>query len=151
MNAKKRIRTKMSVLLIILACGMVSAALAAEGKRWEHEKMDLRMTGRGRIKGIRYPKGKKPLLLKERRQRPRTSAADTGTATSATTTKSLTTPLAGSVSVSVIDSPPIDGFVPWIVVGTSDARAGSDDIDFEAHPAARQWQTEPIIVGGGSV
>ncbi|RKY05846.1 MAG: hypothetical protein DRP66_10030, partial [Planctomycetota bacterium] len=64
MNPGKRIRTKMSVLLIILACGMVSAVFAAEGKHWEYEKMDLRMTGRGRIKGIRYPRGKKPLLLK---------------------------------------------------------------------------------------
>jgi len=136
MNAKKRIRTKMSVLLIILACGMVSAAFAAEGKRWEHEKMDLRMTGKGRVKGIRYPKGKKPLLLKERRRRLRASATDTGTAsTSSTTVKSLTTPPAGSVSVNVIDSPPVDGFIPWIVVGTSNAKSGSDDLDFAAHPA----------------
>ncbi len=135
MNRKKRVSAQFSVLLIILAFGFVSSAVAADRSRWEYQKMDLRMTGKGRVKGIRYPRGKKPILLKERKQHRARPAPDADTSTkSKTSTKSLTAPPVKSISVSVIDSPPVDGFVPWIVVGTSNARAGSDDLDFEAHP-----------------
>jgi hypothetical protein len=91
------------------------------------------MTGGSTIKAVNYPTGKTPPLLTNQDQRrppaPRKKTlrtkADSGPELfSATST--------ATVTATVIDSPPLDGFVPWIAVAVTDER--SDDSDWVAEP-----------------
>lgn len=115
------------LLLVFMSLAAVSHA-AQPG--WQRQEVDWRSTG-GRIKGIRYPVDKEPLLIQERAiSRPRSvrkvvsrKLSDMGQPTMGL----LSMP---TVMVNVIESPPIAGFVPWIAVAVTDKR--SDDIDWVA-------------------
>ena len=120
------IRLSFSVVLMFAAF-FTAPAPAVPDKDWQHEKVDLRLNGKSRIKGISYPKEKRPVLTSRERRLKQREAAETSPDTQATP------PTKSSVSVNVIDSPPTAGFVPWIAVATSNARSGSDDLDFNAH------------------
>jgi len=69
MNPVQQILKAVCVLLIVSVCPSLYGATAADRSTWQYRKTDLHMTGRGRIRGIRYPRGKGPVLLREKRQR----------------------------------------------------------------------------------
>jgi len=58
MNPVQQILKAVCVLLIVSVCPSLYGATAADRSTWQYRKTDLHMTGRGRIRGIRYPRGK---------------------------------------------------------------------------------------------
>jgi predicted aspartyl protease len=91
------------------------------------------MTGGSTIKAVNYPTGKTPPLFADQDEyrptalRKKTLQTKTGPRPalfSATST--------APVTATVIDSPPVDGFVPWIAVAVTDKRL--DDLELNATP-----------------
>ena len=112
------------LLLVVLLCWIPD--VQADRPNWQHQEVDWRLTDGSRIKAVNYPADKQPILLNQhRRNRPKirreaiTPTAETPLAISA----------AGSVFAAVIDSPPINGFVPWIIVSVTDEAGGFWEID----------------------
>ena len=122
--------------LLALMCGMLLSGLSdARERDWQRRKVDWHV-GRGqRIKAIHYPRDREPVrrssvrrkLGHEASRRPKAeerSAADSGAVTTSR----------ARVSVQTLDvnSPPVEGFVPWVAVSITKER--SADLDFEAVP-----------------
>jgi len=86
------------------------------------QQVDWRITSGGKIKQIRY--------LKEQ---PKPAAA--------------IAPAAAALPANVIDSPPVDGFVPWIVAITTNKRIDEDEMIWEAviEPTLSGQLTNPDI------
>lgn len=98
--------------IVVFFSSVAFAITVKEG--WKKDDVNLRLPGNTRIKGIYYPADKPVPTLATKDS---TRAAETPTTqllTAATSTS--------SVSINVIDSPPIDGFVPWIAVLTTNDR-----------------------------
>lgn len=123
------LRPKTALALLLLAVVCRTAVAGADRPGWKRQEVDWRMTGGSRIKAISYPQDKPPPLSGKRAVRlPRALRKKTITVEA----NSRLTPLAPGATISVvanvIDSPPIDGFVPWIAVGITDERSTDDDI-----------------------
>ena len=106
--------------LIALPCGAQPAA------GWKKEPVNIRLQSGSRITAIYHPADKAPPMMKDRRQPPGYS-------------KKLRYPMGLSssdllepVTMGVIDSPPIGGFVPYVVASLTDERA--DELDWFAYP-----------------
>ncbi len=130
---------KTALVLLLLAVISRTAVAGTNRTNWKRQEVDLRMTGGSRIKAIIYPQDKPPPRLSKRADhRPKRIRKKI---LSAETTSKLI-PLArestAPVYANILDSPPIDGFVPWIAVSLTDAR--SDDLDFFAYDS-------PYLVG----
>ncbi len=95
---------------------------------WRKEEVEWRGPGGRRIKAIYYPEGERPVMLKNRagrravRVEERIITVDEGKTGDE---KAVTR----TVFANVIDSPPIDGFVPYVVVNATDEAGGWLDID----------------------
>lgn len=83
----------------------------------DSSKIDWRLPGGGKVKGIRYHKkpadNNQPPLI--------TTAEQTGTTAASTSY--------------IIDSPPIDGFIPWIIAVTTNKRLADLEFDAVVEPA----------------
>ncbi len=120
----------------VLLFVVLSLTAVCQGARpgWRRQDVDWRATGDRRITGVRYPEKKEPALVREQAIRqPRTvrkTISRTWPDSGEDAVSLLSMP---TVSVNVIDSPPIAGFVPWIAVSVTDKH--SDDFDWvaEAH------------------
>jgi len=110
-------------LVIYVLIALTASVSFAKKPEWKHEKIDLRINGNTRIKGIRYPKDK-PLPTRARKKK---SSLET-TAQLKTAPATATAP---GVVGNTIDTPPVDGFIPWITVVTTDERS-SEDMDWVA-------------------
>lgn len=118
------------MLLVVVSLAIVSEA-ARPG--WRRQEVDWRATGGSRIRGIRYPEGKQPPLSRKPAGQPVEVVYKTVPADGAALGDSSFGLLSlSTVRVNVIDSPPIAGFVPRIVVAVTDSR--SDDFDWVAEP-----------------
>jgi hypothetical protein len=127
MNSHRPIRAWLILLLIVILCWAV--AVRADRSGWQRQEVNLRMTGGARIKAISYPREELPPLRAKRDGRQPTPPREKTLLFEAASrlTEESTTP----IFANVIDSPPIDGFVPWIAVTVTNAR--SDDFDFFAY------------------
>ena len=133
MNSHRSIRARLILLLVALLCR--PAVVRADRPGWQHQDVDWRMTGGARIRAINYPPDKSPPFQAKRDARQSTALR-----------KKLLSPEAASrlaplaeestapIFANVIDSPPIDGFVPWIAVSLTDARSDDDDWDAKDSP-----------------
>jgi hypothetical protein len=120
-----RHKTALTLLLLAIICRFVSAG--ADRTNWKRQEVDWRMTGGSRIKAIRYPKDKPPPLRSKRVDRPRkTPHKKTFTKTADSPLIPLAPEAITPIVANVINSPPIDGFVPWIAVSLTDARSNDD-------------------------
>ena len=117
-------------LVICVLVALTTSVSFAKKTEWHSEKVDLRLSDGTRIKGIKYPKGK-PVPTRARKK---TSAKETAS-------QLQTTALPAVVS-NAIDTPPIDGFIPWIAIVTTDKKS-SVDMDWIAVPES----SIPIIAG----
>jgi hypothetical protein len=119
---------KTTLVLVLLTVVCASAAVPASRPSWKRQEVDWRMTGGSRIKAIHYPEDKPLPQYSTRADRPR-KVPHKKTITKETGSQPI--PLAPEAATSlianVIDSPPIDGFVPWVTVGITDARSTDDD------------------------
>ena len=129
----KRMRTHNSnrgwFVLLFVVVSLTSVASAARDG-WRRQEVDWRVTGGGRIRAIRYPQEEEPPLLYEEAGPQAGNVRKIALRTNDSLFGLLSVP---AVTVNVIDSPPIAGFVPRIAVAVTDKR--SDDFDWaaEAH------------------
>lgn len=111
-----------AVLLLLVVTTAFSAQAARPG--WKSEKVNWRMTGGRQIKAVNYPeekplptlaeKGSRKTTVMRRRILPDEAAPEPET---------LEQKTADTVITAIINSPPIDGFVPWVAVAVTDARS----------------------------
>ncbi len=115
---RPRRRPAIFVILMLLC----SSVVLAERQDWQRQEIDLRITGGSRIKAISYPADKPPPMLEQhRRSQPKIRIKEITPSTTAARSESTEVVLAA-----VIDSPPLGGFVPWIVISVTDADFGGD-------------------------
>jgi hypothetical protein len=88
-------------------------------KEWNREEIDLRIGGKTRIKSIKYPKDK-PIPTRKRKKKAEEEPSQIQRTSS------------GGIVTNVVNSPPVDGFIPWIAVTTTNK--GGDEMDFVARP-----------------
>ncbi|MHC4584285.1 MAG: aspartyl protease family protein [Planctomycetota bacterium] len=136
-NSYNRIKTLCITLSTIVVCWISVAQ--AERIGWKRQEVDWRTTGGDRVKAIRYSEDKEPSLYNGKAGnlpdvvRKRILLEELPSEKASFNILSLP-----SVMANVIDSPPIDGFVPRIVVTVTDE--SSDDFDWVA-------QTHMSVVG----
>ncbi|MBN1807399.1 MAG: aspartyl protease family protein [Sedimentisphaerales bacterium] len=123
---------------IFVIIGCVSIA-QAERTGFKRKQVDWRMTGGGRIKAIIYSENKEPSLYNEKKPTlPNVIHERILIQESPSEKASFELFSIPSVMANVIDSPPIDGFVPLIAVTVTDEH--SDDFDWVA-------QTQMSVTG----
>jgi hypothetical protein len=133
----KRINSNNSILVRFLAFLIVTfmiSAVQADQSTWRQEEVNWRLTGGDRVKAIHYPGQEKPSLFEDQAFSPSSVRRQQITPGALLSDESAVGPLwTPTVMAYVIDSPPIDGFIPRIVVAVTDER--SDDYDWvaEAH------------------
>ncbi|MFC1739667.1 hypothetical protein ACFL1G_11580, partial [Planctomycetota bacterium] len=119
--------------LIALLLTLISLNSARADKAgWKRKKVDWRISGGSKIKAIYYPEDKPPPLLSKRataqpRIRKEIILPET-TAEEKITIQQL------PVIANIIDSPPIGGFVPWIVVSVTDSDVSGESSEFSPRP-----------------
>jgi len=119
---KRLLYRKTGFLLLLVAVVCWSSVVQAKRPGWQRQEVDWRVTGGRRIKAVNYPSGNPPLLLSKRDGRRPTALRKKilpaeAASRLAPLAQEATTPLVATV----IDSPPIDGFVPWTTVSVTDA------------------------------
>ncbi len=132
MNSHGVIRIWLVVLAGAFLCGPVSAGAPRAG--WQRKKVDWRVTGGGRVKEIYYPPAESVHRFgKKHGRRPTSTHKKTLPAKAADRLASFKDSAAkstASVVASVIDSPPVDGFVPWVAVSVTDQHVPDDIIAY---------------------
>jgi len=108
--------------IIVLALFTASEGWGAK-KDWDKKDVQLRLSSGQTIKAVHYPKDK-PVAMKDSAVKIITE----GSLLPGPVVTDMQT--SGSTTVSSIDSPPIDGFVPYIAVTTTDAKG--QELDFVA-------------------
>lgn len=117
------IRTGIGSLLVLL---VFASALAAAADNWQRRDVDWQAGAGRRIKGIHYPEDR-PVPVQSPRPT-RTRRSDRRDATFyAAPSRSATAVLANEM---LVESPPVDGFVPWIAVSVTTRRKA--ELEFEA-------------------
>jgi len=125
------LKTLFPLLLVVVLFWTSTVQAGRPG--WQRQEVDLRVTGGGRIKAVYHPPDKPvPTLAKRgrgqrKRLRKKTLPPDTATRLSP-----LAEELAMAIFATVIDSPPIGGFVPLVAVGVTDKRHHWSDWIFDA-------------------
>ena len=131
---KSRDKDKPAHLLItvFLTTAFLQQCVFANKAGWQKEQVDWRLSGGSRIKSISYPKNKSPQtrakMAKPAKPRRKQLSPDP-----LRRIEFITAGEVKSIYASVIDSPPIDGFVPWIAVSVTDARSDETDIEAAIH------------------
>jgi len=136
-NSYNRIKTLFISVSILFVCW--ASVVQAGRTGWKRQEVDWRTTGGGRVKAIRYSEDKEPSLYNGK------AGNQPGVVRKRILLKELPSEKVSfnilslpSVMANVIDSPPIDGFVPRIAITVTDER--SDDFDWVA-------QTHMSVVG----
>ncbi|HQI29188.1 MAG TPA: hypothetical protein PLT20_13970, partial [Sedimentisphaerales bacterium] len=96
---------------------VLTAPLLGGSTDWNRREVDLQVGGGRRIKALLHPKDNAVPTLEHRRAQP--APAATSRFAIATAEEEL-----------LVESPPVDGFVPWIAVSITKQRA--DDLEMEA-------------------
>lgn len=107
---------------VVILCVFISTAFPRDAS-WKKEKLSLRLGNEKEITGIYYAPGKKPKFKEEAKagqvwrkkitpERFKLQKAEIGHD--------------NTVFASVINSPPIDGFVPWIAISATDKNISDD-------------------------
>jgi len=120
--------------LALVAVVLWTSSVQAGRPGWRRREVNWRVTGGGRIKAIYYPQDKPPPTLVKQRPGKRGPLPRKALPPEAA---SRLAPLAEESAVpifaTVIDSPPIDGFVPWISVAVTDKRNDWTRMIFDAN------------------
>jgi predicted aspartyl protease len=114
---------------MLLAAAVACNSVFAARPDWQREEVTWRMSGGTKIKAIEYPQGKPaPLSNKRHLQKPEKKLIFPK-AVQRTAAQLNATSLTDTVFANAIDSPPVDGFVPWIAVSVTNARSSDLELD----------------------
>jgi hypothetical protein len=117
-------------LITVFFCSISQATQPSAG--WKKDDVSMRLPGGQQIKAIYHPEGKAPRLMRDDGEPVRHEKKYLYPLSQKTLTASgQLTP----VAVNVINSPPIDGFVPYIAVNVTNANA-NDETDWVGYPEA---------------
>jgi hypothetical protein len=133
MKTKRWVSALFVPMLVAVLCW--TSTVQARHSDWQRQEVNWRITGRGSIKAIDYPSGKPlPILTRQdgHRHGPLTEKILSGKSSSELT--SLSVESAAPVIATVIDSPPIAGFVPWVAIAVTNER--SEEFEVDAVPEA---------------
>lgn len=128
-----RVRTAIVALVLLALTAPLQAA------NWQRQDVDWQAGGGRRIKGIRHPKDS-PLPTREQQQARRAATARDRIA------------IATAPEELLVESPPLDGFVPWIAISITKQRGA--DLEMEAsvetsvrgsYPTGVNPQTDYIV------
>ena len=125
MCPRKSIRLYVLILAVVFFAGSVCAKPVKKG--WKKSDVNIRMPGNTRIKSIYHPVDKPVPMLSDKGYGRAKKAAKAASADQ----RLLDAPFVG---VNVIDSPPLDGFVPWISVITTSETEGELVLDAVKRP-----------------
>jgi len=117
-----RISNFLFIVGCILAALSVTLTAAPDQTGWKSRPVDWRLSGGSRIKAIHYPPSQPPATLDSKTNQSVTIREKTILPEAASRLSYLDQTAADSVTALVIDSPPIDGFVPWIAVLATNKR-----------------------------
>jgi hypothetical protein len=132
MNMSSFVKTWFFLNLTAVMC-CISFAKAGDSS-WERKKVDWRLTGDERIKAIRYPEHKEPPIFSEKQEEKiKILRKDIIPKRSLTNKSNLGLLSQLEVSANIINSPPIDGFIPRIVVTATDKQSTDDDWVAQTH------------------
>lgn len=131
MNPHKLFRTWLVLLPISLVCW--TSVVRADRPGWQRQEVNWRMTGGSRIKAVIHPP-EKPIrmLAKRERRKPKAPRKKTLPAEAAFRLAPLAQEPTAPIIANVIDSPPVDGFVPLVAVAITDKRFPEEDVRFDA-------------------
>ncbi len=137
MNGIKTTANRISITVILILSLLSSVALA-DGEQWKREEVNWRAGQGSRIKAVHHPRGQDipqgRAQVHAKRQKKNTSRktrqADTSSVSALGTGIS---PVSSVFAYDIeVNSPPVDGFVPWITVSLTNQNAG--ELIFEAVP-----------------
>jgi hypothetical protein len=101
---------------------------------WKRQEVNWRINGSRNIKAINYPSEKPvPMFTQKDTRKAAITRKKITSVEAAFCLESLAQGSTGQIVADVIDSPPIDGFIPWITVSVTDARS-YEDLDIYAVP-----------------
>ncbi len=103
---------------------VLTSALSAASNDWQRQDVDWQAGGGRQIKGIHYP-ADRPVPTRQRQEVVEKSAD--GVSLYSKPSRGATAVSAGEM---VVESPPVDGFVPWIAVSVTTRRRA--ELEFEA-------------------
>ena len=131
MKSMKSHNSNWAWFLSLLAVVFLTRVAEADRSGWREQEVDWRLSGGDRVKAIRYPAQNRPPLCEgDVGVRPRVVRKQILPKASCSKDSPIGLLSAPTVMANVIDSPPIDGFVPWIAVAVTESR--SDDLDWVA-------------------
>lgn len=133
------------VLIVLLT---FASALQAATDTWQRQDVDWQAGGGRRIKGIHHP-ADRPAPLRSDRQDPPKRSADPGVKLYSQPSRAATAILASEM---LVESPPVDGFVPWIAVSVTTRRKAELELEADvetsirgSYPTGVNPQTDYII------
>ncbi len=128
MNMKKN-HFKCFVLLLVtlFICPFIAKA---EDAAWKRHEVDWRLTGGNRIKAVHYPAEKtRPAFTKQDSLYKTKASKKLVSLDTDLRLELFSQELTSPIYATVIDSPPIGGFVPWIALTATDRRLGELELD----------------------
>ncbi len=128
-----------STIAIVICVNLcVSVAGDAQEQNWQRKGVNWQAGSGRRVRAIHYPEGAEPRFRSQHRPR-RATKRSRGQAASQTRRRQFSVaPSATSVYPAIsaltidVNSPPVDGFVPWIAVSVTNKSAG--ELEMEAVP-----------------
>ncbi|MDD5064920.1 MAG: aspartyl protease family protein [Phycisphaerae bacterium] len=135
MSDNKGLLCRKNFVLLFIAVLCWIPAVEAKKPDWQRQPVNWRMTGGSSIKAVNYPQEKTPPMFGKRKgRRPASLHKKVLPAEAAFRLAPLAKKTPASMIALVIDSPPVDGFVPWIAVAVTNERFNEDDLRFDAVP-----------------
>lgn len=123
-------RAEIHLRTVFVALLVLTASLQAATDGWQREEVDWQ-AGSGRtIKGIRYPKDAPVPTRAGQTPEAEPSISKARTALSAASVKALADEM-------LVDSPPVDGFIPWIAVSVTKERKAELELEADVETSIR--------------
>jgi len=139
------LKTAYSLLLALL----LALPLQAASDTWQRREVDWQAGGGRRIKGIRYPQGRPVPLKAEQEGLKEASAVKQRKTLLSVSSQTATVTAADEM---LVESPPVDGFIPWIAVSITRERNAELELEADvetfvrgSYPAGVNPDTDYII------
>ena len=140
------IRKALPAILVVLLT--LASVLQAASEGWQRRDVDWQAGGGRRIKGIQYPKDR-PVPLRSEEEGAAKHSTDQKVRLYSAPARTATALLANEM---LVESPPVDGFVPWIAVSITTRRKAELELEADvetsvrgSYPAGANPRTDYVI------